>query len=612
MSDLSNCVRAIRLQAQACVVFGSAFSGAVLERAADDLELGGPTAAILAPWADATTRTLMTDAVPIHLLGALHDIALSGEAPALSAAYPAPDRSGDVDAAWTEARAVIADRPHRISTFMAHEPQTNEVRRSACLIGGFLTIAAETGLPLRCFEVGASAGLNQLWDRFFYRLGDVAAWGDPASSVVIDTDWRGRAPPVDAPVRVIERAACDRAPIDLAGEIARRRLRAYVWADQIDRMRRLEAAIALGLGDRVRVLCPRRVGRRRPDRRRLGDRRLARCAGRTAPVAEGAARRDRRRRDRRDRAPGDLTPAASQPLTISACPWTLGKTCTAWRLIGSSRRGRRSSSGCEGRSNVTRRARSPRCASRRLPRWVVNQIVRTQPKALQALFASGDDLARAQARAAAGKGGGDAMRDATHRQRDAVRELLEAAEGLLDADGQGVSPATIERVGETLRAAANDDDARQQVAGGCLTRELRFVGVGLGGLAPSSGKSERAAKAAPAKGKAPSRARNAEAEAKAKAKAKAEAQAKAEAEAERVAARERAAALKAARRIEGDARRAAARAQKELAAAQARHEEAAASLREAETLLSDAVRRAEDAAAKLTAAQQALGDLGQP
>lgn len=255
--------------------------------------------------------------------------------------------------------------------------------------------------------------------------------------------------------------------------------------------------------------------------------------------------------------------------------------------------------------------------------WVVNQLVRTQPKALQTLFASGDDLARAQAQASAGRGGGDAMRDATHRQRDAVRALLEAAEGLLDADGQGVSSATIDRVGETLRAAANDDDARRQVAGGCLTRELRFVGVGLGGLAPSLGKPERPAKRAPATGKAPSRAgqaeakvgvgaeAEAEAEAQAKAKAEAEAQAEAEAEAERVAARERADALKAARRAEADARRAAARAEKELAAAQARHADAAASLREAETLLSDAGQRSEDAAAKLTAAQQALGDLGQ-
>jgi hypothetical protein len=208
--------------------------------------------------------------------------------------------------------------------------------------------------------------------------------------------------------------------------------------------------------------------------------------------------------------------------------------------------------------------------------WAVNQLVRTQRTALQSLFAAGDDLARAQGQAAAGKGGGDAMREATHRQRDAVRELLEAAEGLLGSDGHGVSQATMERVGETLRAAANDQDARQQVAGGCLTRELRFVGLGIGVSAPSSVTPEPSA------------------------------------EAERVAAREHAAAIKAARRTEAEARRAATRADKELAAAQARQHEAAVSLREAETSLSAATQRAKDAATELTAAEQALGDLGQP
>jgi hypothetical protein len=181
--------------------------------------------------------------------------------------------------------------------------------------------------------------------------------------------------------------------------------------------------------------------------------------------------------------------------------------------------------------------------------WAVNQLVRTEPKALQALFEAGDDLARAQAQAAAGKGGGDAMRGATHRQREAVGELVAAAEGLLSSEGQGVSQATIERVGETLRAAANDENARRQVTGGCLTRELRFVGLGIGALPPSTAKSKRSAKTKPAREPA---------------------------EAERVAARERAAALKAARRTEAEARRAATRAQKELAAAQARQEEAAA------------------------------------
>jgi hypothetical protein len=210
--------------------------------------------------------------------------------------------------------------------------------------------------------------------------------------------------------------------------------------------------------------------------------------------------------------------------------------------------------------------------------WAVNQLVRTQPKALQALFETGDDLARAQAQAAAGRGGGDAMRDATHRQRDAVRELLAATEGLLSSDGHGVSQPTVDRVGETLRAAANDEDARAQVAGGCLTREMQFVGIGNGGLAPPSAETEPVPVAR-------------------------------DAEAERAAAREQAAALKAARREHADAGRAAARADKELAAAQARQEEAVASLQEAQTLLSVAEGRAEEAAAKLAAAEQALADL---
>jgi hypothetical protein len=214
--------------------------------------------------------------------------------------------------------------------------------------------------------------------------------------------------------------------------------------------------------------------------------------------------------------------------------------------------------------------------------WAVNQLVRTQPTAVQALFEAGDDLARAQAQAAAGKGGGEAMRAATRRQRDTMRELIEAAERLLGSAGQGVSQATTERVSETLRAAANDEDARRQVAGGCLTRELRFVGLGIGGSAPPSVQTEPTA---------------------------AEPVADRDAEAERAEARERAAALKAARRAEAEARRTATRADHELAAAQARQAQAAAELEHAETLLGAAARRAEDAAVELGAAEQAVKDL---
>ena len=80
----------------------------------------------------------------------------------------------------------------------------------------------------------------------------------------------------------------------------------------------------------------------------------------------------------------------------------------------------------------------------------------------------------------AGKGDRTSLREAAERERQAVDELVNAARGLLTSEGQELSPAVIERVGETLHAAALDDEARQQVRSGTLQRELRHVGFGAG------------------------------------------------------------------------------------------------------------------------------------
>jgi hypothetical protein len=246
-------VRAFEIQSAACAAFGSPFSAALLGQAAGEIEGDGPLSRLLAPWTGSSVRGLVSDAVPIRWLGALHDLALSGDAPALAAAYPAPTRPGDADAAFGAARAALETTPERIAAFMGHEPQTNEVRRSAGLLGGFLTVAKATGLPLRLFEIGASAGLNQRWDLYHYDLGAAGRWGDAASRVAMDTDWRGPPPPLDAPVRVVSRAACDRAPVDIRDALARRRLKAYVWADQFDRLARLESALEVALEADARV-----------------------------------------------------------------------------------------------------------------------------------------------------------------------------------------------------------------------------------------------------------------------------------------------------------------------------------------------------------------------
>lgn len=245
MTDHADLVRGLEIQAAGCAAFGSPFSAALLNHVALDIAADGPAVGLFAPWRDATARALIEGAVPLRLLGALHDLVLSGAVPDLAAHYPGTYGPGDSDAAWRTARSVIVDEETRLAAFMTHEPQTNEVRRAACLLPGFLAVSRETGLPLRCFELGASAGLNQNWDHFRYRFGAAGEWGDSGSAVGIDAEWRGgTAPPVND-VSVLSRAACDRKPVDLADPIARRRLRSYVWADQHDRLDRLDAAIAL-------------------------------------------------------------------------------------------------------------------------------------------------------------------------------------------------------------------------------------------------------------------------------------------------------------------------------------------------------------------------------
>jgi hypothetical protein len=239
--------RMFRAQAEIFAAFGSPFYAALAGRVVGDLD---DIRALFAPWDGQTFEDLMGAAVSLRFLGALHDLALSGEDLALSAAFPP---TSDADAAWDAARAAIACDPGRVEAFIAHEPQTNEVRRSACLLPGFLTVAAETGLPLACLELGASAGLNRLWDRYAYDYGEAGRWGDPAAPLTLGSAWSGPPPPWDAPVSVARTAACDRKPIDLADPLQRRRLKAYLWPDQAERIERFDVAVAMALAAGTQV-----------------------------------------------------------------------------------------------------------------------------------------------------------------------------------------------------------------------------------------------------------------------------------------------------------------------------------------------------------------------
>ena len=128
--------------------------------------------------------------------------------------------------------------------FLDHPPQTNEVGRSAIFLGGFLEIAARSGLPLSLHEIGASAGLNLCWDRFAFHLGP-HRWAGSDPGLTLTAEWRGPAPRLDVQPVIAGRQACDRRPVDLADPEARLRLQGYVWPEHLDRLASLRAAIAL-------------------------------------------------------------------------------------------------------------------------------------------------------------------------------------------------------------------------------------------------------------------------------------------------------------------------------------------------------------------------------
>jgi hypothetical protein len=219
--------------------------------------------------------------------------------------------------------------------------------------------------------------------------------------------------------------------------------------------------------------------------------------------------------------------------------------------------------------------------------WAVNQLVRTQRKAMDELFEAGDALRAVHDQVLAGRGDAGSLRSAAARERTAVDALTRAARGLLTSQGHELSATIIDRVSDTLNAAALDDDARAQVGDGRLERELRHVGLGMTG--------------GPAPGAALARART---------RKKPAAEPKQDAKAERAAAEKRAKARTEARAAEREARRRAERATRAAAAARERRDKAAQSLAEAEEALANAEREQSEAGSKLDEAEQTARDLG--
>lgn len=237
----------LRAQADQCRDHGSPLTAALLHAAADDYDAGGPTADLLGPHADDRSGSVPS----LRLAGALHRLVLERKAPELALHYPSVGGAAGVDGAWAAARRAIEEHLAELREAVRRPVQTNEVGRSAVLYGGLLHVAQRTGKPLRLLEIGASAGLNLMVDRFAYDVDEDLVLGDPGSPVRLHRPWQGRYP--QGAMAVVERAGCDPSPLDPASAADRLTLTSYVWADQVERFERLRHALHLAGEHGVRV-----------------------------------------------------------------------------------------------------------------------------------------------------------------------------------------------------------------------------------------------------------------------------------------------------------------------------------------------------------------------
>lgn len=141
MSD--RLVNAFEVQAQACAALGSPMYAELLASVVDDIRSSGTFADVLA----GHEHDPGPSGLALRLLGGLHRLVLDGRAPELAAWYPSVGGTWDITAAWPEVLATSQRHAQYLRGMLDQPPQTNEVGRSAALIGGLLHLVADSRSP---------------------------------------------------------------------------------------------------------------------------------------------------------------------------------------------------------------------------------------------------------------------------------------------------------------------------------------------------------------------------------------------------------------------------------------------------------------------------------
>jgi hypothetical protein len=184
---------------------------------------------------------VLRDALPLRIAGGFHDLFRRDIEPDLGRIY----RGEVTDQLAVEAMVaeVVARHDAELLPWFDGPPQTNEAGRSASFIAALHWLASLVAPHFELNEIGSSAGMNLLIDRYRYDVGDVVS-GPVDAPVNIRPIWNGPPPPID-PFTIHSVQGCDIQPIDVRNEAAANRLMAYIWPEMPERFERMKAGIAM-------------------------------------------------------------------------------------------------------------------------------------------------------------------------------------------------------------------------------------------------------------------------------------------------------------------------------------------------------------------------------
>lgn len=184
--------------------------------------------------------------IPNLLFGAVHFLLLKGKEHGLKEYYPSVvNNPKSFEVAFNSFKDFCFQFQDEIVALLKTKlVQTNEVRRCAYLYPIFSLIYEKTNKPLALIEIGTSAGLQLLWDKYSYSYGTDKVFGNKASALHITSDIVGENTPFMAatPPPVSNRMGLDLNIIDLNDKEEELWMKALIWPEHKERLQMFEQA----------------------------------------------------------------------------------------------------------------------------------------------------------------------------------------------------------------------------------------------------------------------------------------------------------------------------------------------------------------------------------